>query len=110
MRLSFPTPFEHYWYVVEMCEIERSVGGGKVSHVNSDHTTSQDSGRSVSGSHGAICSFSPAHKVAVLTSTESEYLALLAIVNEVKFFCQVQHFIMCTILPTFSQHRTTIKV
>ena len=109
---SFYAPiFSHtyYWYVVDMCETEGSVGGGTVSLLNSDHTISQGSGRSVSGGHGAICSFSRAHKVAELTSTESEYLALVAIANEVKFLCQAQQFIMSTILPTFSQHRTTIK-
>ena len=69
------------------------------AYVDSDDAICPDSRRSVSG--GAIMLggstirwFSRAQKVTASATSESEYVVLAEIVNETKFLCQVQEFIM----------------
>ena len=79
-----------------------STGLTMSEHVDSNHATCPDSRRTVSGGSvmlggGAISWFSRAQRVTASASSKSEYVALAEIVNETKFLCQVQEFIMPTL-------------
>ena len=67
--------------------------------VDADHATCPDTRRSVSGAAvtlggGAINSFSRAQRVAAAATSESKYVALAEVVNELRFLRQVKAFMM----------------
>ena len=67
--------------------------------VDSDHATCPDTRRSVSGAAvmlggGAISWFSRAQRVTAAATSESEYVALAEVVNELRFLRQVKAFMM----------------
>ena len=89
------------------------------AYVDSDHATCPDSRRSVSGGAvmlgGATISwFSRAQRGTASASSESEYVVLAEIVNEIKFLCQVQEFIMPTLrkstIPIMKDNQGSIKM
>ena len=67
--------------------------------VDADHATCLDTRRSVSGgavmlSGGAITWFLRGQRVTATATSESEYVALAEIVNELRFFRQVEAFMV----------------
>ena len=67
--------------------------------VDADHAPCPDTRRSVSGGAvmlggGAISRFSRAQRTTATATSESEYVALAEIVNELRFFRQVEAFMV----------------
>ena len=79
---------------------------------DADHTSCQDTRRSVSGGavmlcRGAISWFSQAQRITATATSESEYVALVEIVNELRFVRQVKAFMVPPIDYTSVFTRTT---
>ena len=90
---------QYLWRTKDMgITYEGGTGGTKLSAwVDADYGTCPDTRRSVSGGavmlgDGAISWFSRVQKVTAAASSESEYVALSEMVNELRFLRQVKEF------------------